>query len=68
MLTDALRPPPAVGTPLAVGQVLRALAIAHDALDNATPASIAAAQDLIDALEWRILTDSIATKEDAPCN
>lgn len=66
MQTELLPPP--VGESLSTVNVLRALAIAHDTLDNPTPRNIAAAQDLIDALIWRLMADGIATKEDTTCN
>ncbi len=63
-LVDLAFPPPPVGERLSKVNVLRALALAHDALDNPTPASIAAAQTLLDSLIWRMQTDGIDTTEE----
>lgn len=45
---------------LSVHDVLAAIACVHDTLDNPTPQRVAAAQMVLEALEWRLLSDYMA--------
>ena len=44
---------------ITVGDILLSVAMARQQLDTPTPKSIYVAQEILDALEWRLTTDCI---------